>query len=56
MSPATSRLGQLDRAIDQAMRDGHNELANMLRLERADIRMMTLEPEGTARLMREVAS
>jgi hypothetical protein len=56
MSPAHSNLARLDRAIDDALRNGHNELANMLRLERADLRMMTLEPAGTARLLREVAS
>ena len=49
-------LDQEIRAIDDALRNGRDDLANMLRLERADLRLMMLEPEGTARLLREVAS
>ena len=56
MTPAHSNLARLDRAIDEALRNGRDDLANMLRLERADLRLMMLEPSGTARLLREVAS
>lgn len=56
MSPTHATLARLDRAIDDALRNGRSELANMLRCERADLRLMLLEPEGTARLLREVAS
>jgi hypothetical protein len=51
MSPATTTLARLDRAIDDATRHGRYELANMLRCERADLRLMMLEPAGTARLL-----
>jgi hypothetical protein len=52
MSPTHATLARLDRAIDDALRNGRDELANMLRCERADLRLM-LEPVP-ARLMREV--
>jgi hypothetical protein len=54
MTPALHNLARLDRAIDDALRNGRHDLANMLRLERADLRLM-LEPVP-ARLLREVAS
>lgn len=51
MTPAYHTLARIERELDLAMRRGDDARVTVLRCERADLRLMLLEPAGTARLM-----